>query len=361
MLLLLWWGVLLDCAAFNSTLPGVLQNHKSLLFGHTFAEVVEDVQGTYAAAWPSVLIAVASSLPGPKQLVTARDAGGAAGGGRSLTPEGVSGSVSGAGTQQQDSRQAAWSSFVDLVSSGADLSAQSGTAAKAAADGSSAAAAADRAAELWHQQLQLQCANMHAVLLEVCLMLLSDAAAACAAVLAVGAGSNGTMQELQQQQLIPAATAAARRVAVGLQALQLLLTQQHMQAGLVAPAVCCDVVKALTAVAEQVLLPWLQLVLLAQQQQQSAGDHPPAGLGVATPSQLVRLPLAAAAALLVLAVRSSRLGCLLQGTRCLVLCCWLPVSCCMQWQPHAANMQRAFTRRLLPQQEMQQLTSVVKS
>jgi hypothetical protein len=280
MLLLLWWGVLLDCAAFNSTLPGVLQNHKSLLFGHTFAEVVEDVQGTYAAAWPSVLIAVASSLPGPKQLVTARDAGGAAGGGRSLTPEGVSGSVSGAGTQQQDSRQAAWSSFVDLVSSGADLSAQSGTAAKAAADGSSAAAAADRAAELWHQQLQLQCANMHAVLLEVCLMLLSNAAAACAAVLAVGAGSNGNRQELQQQQLIPAATAAARRVAVGLQALQLLLTQQHMQAGLVAPAVCCDVVKALTAVAEQVLLPWLQLVLLAQQQQQSAGDHPPAGLGV---------------------------------------------------------------------------------
>jgi hypothetical protein len=278
MLLLLWWGVLLDCAAFNSTLPGVLQNHKSLLFGHTFPEVVEDVQGTYAAAWPSVLIAVASSLPGPKQLITARDPGDAAGGGRSQTPLGGSGSVSGAGTQQQDSQQAAWSSFVDLVSSGADLSAQGGTAAKAAADGSSAAAAADRAAELWHLQLQLQCANMHAVLLEVCLMLLSDAAAVCAAVLAVGAGSNGTMQELQQQQFIPAATAAARRVAVGLQALQLLLTQQHMQAGLVAPAVCCDIVKALTAVAEQVLLPWLQLVLLAQQQQ-SAGDHSQVWLG----------------------------------------------------------------------------------
>jgi hypothetical protein len=255
MLLLLWWGALLDYAAFNSTLPGVLQNHKSLLFGHTYPEVVEAVQGTYAAAWPSVLIAVASNLPGPQQLIasTANSAS------SSSTHAAVS-------AQQQDTRQAAWSAFVDLISSGTELVAKGGSSSKGVSGlgASAGAAAADKAAQLWHQQLLLQCRGMHAVLLEVCLMMLSEAAAACAAALLA------SQQEQQQQQvaLPAAAVAAARRVAVSLQAMHLLLTRQHIQAGLSRVDVCADVSRALAAVADQALLPWLQLAHQQQQQQQ---------------------------------------------------------------------------------------------
>jgi hypothetical protein len=262
MLLLLWWGVLLDYAAFNSTLPGVMQNHKSLLFGHTYPEVVEAVQGTYAAAWPSVLIAVASNLPGPQQLIAAT-ASGASSSSQVVVP-----------AQQQDPRQAAWSAFVDLVSSGTELVAKGGGSSSSnsvSSSGASAAAAvaADKAAELWHQQLLLQCRGMHAVLLEVCLMMLSEAAAACAAALAAS-----HQQQQQQQVALPAAAvAAARRVAVSLQAVQLLLTRQHIQAGLASVDVCADVTRALAAVAQQVLLPWLQLAQWSHQHQQQQQDQ----------------------------------------------------------------------------------------
>lgn len=261
MLLLLWWGLLLDYAAFSSPLPGVVQNHKSLLFGHTYPEVVEAVQGTYAAAWPAVLIAVASNLPGPEQLASAAQS------------ETVKGSAVG---QQQEALVAAWSAFVDTVSSGADL------AAKSSSTGSNklqVAGAADKAASQWHQQLQLQCKGMHAVLVDMCLMLLFQSAAACATALQNSAaeaaasmecgGRDAEAQQQQHQQVAPsaAAVAAARRVAVSLQALQLLLTQEHIRSGLVSVEVCCDVVEALGAVSEHVLLPWLQLCVHQQDTQ----------------------------------------------------------------------------------------------
>jgi len=265
MLLLLWWGVLLDYAAFSSTVPGFLDGHKSLLFGHTFPEVVDAVRGTYAAAWPDVLIALASNLPGPQQLA----AGSAAAGSRSTTQQQV------APEQQQD---AGWSAFVDLVFSGADLTAKGSSSSSngaATKPGSSSAGpsagAADKVASHWHKQLQVQCASIHANLIDVCLML-SDAAAACAEALQACCSSTAAAAAgiaAGHSSVLPVAVVGpARRTAISLQALQLLLTQQHLQAGLVSPEVCCDVVKGLTAVAEHVLLPWLQWALASSQQQQ---------------------------------------------------------------------------------------------
>ncbi|KAF8072444.1 hypothetical protein HT031_000103 [Scenedesmus sp. PABB004] len=241
LLLLLWWGLLLDCAAFSSPLPGVLAGHKSLLFGDSHPEIVDAVQGTFAAAWPAVLVALASGLPPPAELAAAV--------------------ARASGEQQQP----------PAVSSGAGLP----------------------RGDVFARQLQLQCGAMHAALVDISSMLLCDAAAACGAALAGGdAGDGGSPPRRARVRAPPAwggraAVAAAQRAAVALQALQLLLSRQHFEAGLAPPGTVQEVAGRLSALALEVLAPWQRLRLQQQEEaQQAAAGVAALSLGAGAPPAL---------------------------------------------------------------------------
>jgi hypothetical protein len=272
MMSLLWFGVLLDYAAFTSPLPGFVQNHKSLLFGDTYPEVVEAVQATYAAAWPPILVALASSLPSAKELAAAAR---------------VRSSSSG---QQEQQRQASWSSFVDAVSSGGFSPVSPGNSTSTSpgkgsnSNGISQCSVPGGSNAFFCQQLQLQSVAMHGMLVDVSLMLLCDTASTCAAALVSSFDSSSTssgdvlaagdhQDHLQQLQVPWEAVMAARRMAVVLQALQLLLSEQHCAAGLVAAVTLREVAAKLSAMAREVLGPWTAINISQQQQQQQQQEE----------------------------------------------------------------------------------------